>query len=95
MRAALGSENLFEPWLEIRDADSAGATLAALAAEAAEQSIRGTASAIGAALAEERRGRAAEWKAAEWKAAVDASLDLPDPSDLDAMLPEITGEEWG
>ena len=87
MRAALGSENLFEPWLEIRDADSAGATLAALAAEAAEQSIRGTASAIGAALAEERRERAAEWKAA-----VDASLDLPDPSDLDAMLPEITGE---
>ena len=87
MRAALGSENLFEPWLEIRDADP-GATLAALAAEAAEQSIRGTASAIGAALAEERRGRAAEWKAA-----VDASLDLPDPSDLDAMLPEITGEE--
>ena len=35
MRAALGSENLFEPWLDVRDADP-GATLAALAAEAAE-----------------------------------------------------------
>ena len=44
--------------------------------------------AIGTALGEEKRGRAAEWKAA-----VDASLDLPDPTDLDAMLPEITGED--
>ena len=43
--------------------------------------------AVEAALEEERRGRAAEWKAA-----VDASIDLPDPSDIDAMLPEIAGK---
>ena len=43
--------------------------------------------AVEAALEEERRGRATEWKAG-----VDASIDLPDPSDIDAMLPEIAGK---
>ena len=33
MRAALGSDNLFEPWVELRDASTA----AALASEATEQ----------------------------------------------------------
>ena len=84
IRSILG-DNVFEPWADIRDDPAQGpATLGAIASEASEQSVQGTASAIGAALGEERRARLAEWKAG-----VDASLDLPDPTDLDAMLPEI------
>ena len=44
--------------------------------------------AVEEALEEQRRERAAEWKAG-----VDASIDLPDPGDIDAMLPEIAGED--
>ena len=42
--------------------------------------------AIREVYAEERRERVAKWKA--W---VDASVDLPDKNDLDAMLPESAG----
>ena len=51
------------------------------------QFVRGTADALHAIVCGERRERVAAWKAR-----VEASLDLPDPNDFDAMFPEITGE---
>ena len=51
------------------------------------QYVRGTADALHAIVCGERRERVAAWKAR-----LEASLDLPDPNDFDAMFPEITGE---